>query len=79
MSSTPKIDQVTADALRLWSDGYRLQRKTGRPVDPAKPLIPSVLADRFGWQRNWAHQVNYLLAVWSLGEVPVGQFDPFFS
>ncbi len=68
------IGSIRAFALLLWNDGYRANRD-GAPLDRAKPLIPSVLAERFELGTVLANQVNHCLVVWSHGTVPVGEFD----
>lgn len=74
-SHTPvTVGDIRTKALELWNAGYRGDRQ-GRPVDKSKPLIPSVLAARFGLSIGMATQINHLLAVWSLGTVAVGEYD----
>lgn len=68
------IGEIRTFAIGLWGQGYKGD-KSGRPVDPSKPLIPSVIAQRFGVGLAFAIKANHCVLVWSLGRVPVGQFD----
>lgn len=68
------IGEIKSMALVLWNEGYRGD-KQGRPLDKNKPLIPSVIAARCEVSLPIATQINHLLAVWSLGTVPVGEYD----
>jgi len=68
------IGEIRAAALDLWRAGYQGDRRA-QPIDKAKPLIPSVIAARLGLSLPLATLVNHCLVVWSLGTVPVGEFD----
>lgn len=67
------IGEIKAKAKELWDAGYRLDKKTRRPV--SFPMTPDAIQHASGFERVAALQVLHCLNVWSLGVVPVGQFD----
>ena len=68
------VGDIKAMAVALWNAGYRGD-KQGRPIDINKPLISEVIAKECGVPLSVAAQVNHLLAVWSIGAVPFGEYD----
>jgi hypothetical protein len=74
-NSTPTIGTLRTLALTLWQDGWRINPCTFRPLNAQKPVTPSAIADAVELPYSVAVQVCHLLNVWSLGSVPVGEFD----
>lgn len=68
------IGEIKEMALTLWNAGYRCDKRGGA-LDKNKPLIPAVIADHCDVTLPIAAQINHLLVVWSLGTVPVGEWD----
>lgn len=67
-------ETLVAVAKTLWNAGYQGD-KQGRQLDRTKPLIPAVIADVAELPLAVAVRVNHLLAVWSIGTVPFGEYD----
>lgn len=68
------VGQIRHAAINLWRDGWQGD-KTGKPIDPAKPLIPAVIARRLGVSLSVGAQINHCLVMWSIGSVKVGEYE----
>lgn len=74
MNRNLTIGDIRETALGLWHAGWRGD-KHARPLDPTKPLIPSVIAQKLDLPLWAGAKVNHLLIVWSKGLVSVGEYD----
>jgi hypothetical protein len=72
--SVNTVGEIREFAKKLHSAGYVSMK--GKPKDMAFPLIPQVVAERFGVSLLLARQAVHCLHAWGLGLAKHGEFHP---